>query len=75
MTNNEYMGKGSQYVMNTYGRFPIALVKGKGTYVWDANGKQYLDFVSGIAVCSLGHCHDELIQVIREQSNTPVACI
>ncbi|NLB87700.1 MAG: acetylornithine transaminase [Syntrophomonadaceae bacterium] len=69
MTNNEYMGKGSQYVMNTYGRFPIALVKGKGTYVWDANGKQYLDFVSGIAVCSLGHCNEELINVIREQSN------
>lgn len=70
MTNNEYMGKGNQYVMNTYGRFPIALVKGKGTYVWDANGKQYLDFVSGIAVCSLGHCHEELIQVIKEQANS-----
>ncbi len=69
MTNNEYMGKGSQFVMNTYGRFPLALVKGKGTYVWDANGKQYLDFVSGIAVCSLGHCHDELIKVIKEQAN------
>lgn len=70
MTNNEYMGKGSQFVMNTYGRFPIALVKGKGTYVWDANGKQYLDFVSGIAVCSLGHCHEELIKVIKEQANS-----
>lgn len=64
------MGKGSQFVMNTYGRFPIALVKGKGTYVWDANGKQYLDFVSGIAVCSLGHCHEELIKVIKEQANS-----
>lgn len=54
--------------MNTYGRFPIALVKGKGSYVWDADGKQYLDFVGGIAVCALGHCHDELQKVIREQA-------
>lgn len=64
------MGKGNQFVMNTYSRFPIALVKGKGTYVWDANGKQYLDFVSGIAVCSLGHCHEELVKVIKEQANS-----
>ena len=55
--------------MNTYGRFPLALVKGQGTYVWDANNKQYLDFVSGIAVCSLGHCNDELVSVIKEQAN------
>ncbi|HZK42927.1 MAG TPA: acetylornithine transaminase [Syntrophomonadaceae bacterium] len=69
MSNNEYIDKGNEYVMNTYGRFPLSLVKGKGTYVWDADGKQYLDFVSGIAVCSLGHCHEELVQVIQEQSN------
>ncbi len=69
MTNKDYMEKGQTYVMNTYGRFPLALVKGQGTYVWDANNKQYLDFVSGIAVCSLGHCNDELVAVIKEQAN------
>lgn len=69
MTNKDYMEKGQTYVMNTYGRFPLALVKGQGTYVWDANNKQYLDFVSGIAVCSLGHCNDELVSVIKEQAN------
>lgn len=68
MTNNEIMSRGQEVVMNTYGRFPIALVKGKGSYVWDANGKQYLDFVGGIAVCDLGHCPDELQQVIKEQA-------
>lgn len=68
MTNNEIAGKGQEFVMNNYGRFPLAPVKGKGSYLWDANGKQYLDFVGGIAVCILGHCHDELINVLQEQS-------
>lgn len=68
MTNNEIISRGQEVVMNTYGRFPIALVKGKGSYVWDASGKQYLDFVAGIAVCALGHCHTEMQQVVKEQA-------
>jgi predicted acetylornithine/succinylornithine family transaminase len=64
------MTKGQEFVMNTYGRFPIAPVKGKGSYVWDANGKQYLDFISGIAVCGLGHCHPELVKVLKDQVDT-----
>ncbi|MEN6324602.1 MAG: acetylornithine transaminase [Syntrophomonas sp.] len=70
MTNNDIMSKGQDFVMNTYGRFPIALVKGKGSYVWDASGKQYLDFVGGIAVCILGHCNDEITQALTEQAKT-----
>jgi predicted acetylornithine/succinylornithine family transaminase len=62
------MTKGQQYVMNTYGRFPISIVKGKGSYVWDANGKQYLDFLAGIAVCGLGHSNEELNRVLKEQT-------
>ncbi|HPF19762.1 MAG TPA: aspartate aminotransferase family protein [Syntrophomonas sp.] len=68
MTNKDIAERGQKVVMNTYGRFPIAPVKGKGSYVWDADGKQYLDFIGGIAVCALGHCHDELQQVIRQQA-------
>ncbi len=68
MTNNDIAKKGQQYVMNTYGRFPIAPIRGKGCYLWDADGKQYLDFVGGIAVCILGHCNDELIKALEEQS-------
>ncbi len=68
MTNNDIAQKGQQYVMNTYGRFPIAPVRGKGSYLWDADGKQYLDFVGGIAVCILGHCNDELIKALEVQS-------
>jgi acetylornithine/N-succinyldiaminopimelate aminotransferase len=70
VTNKEIMSKGQQFVMDTYGRFPIAPVKGRGSYVWDANGKQYLDFISGIAVCGLGHCHPELVKVLKEQVDT-----
>ena len=68
MTNKDIAERGQKVVMNTYARFPIAPVKGKGSYVWDADGKQYLDFIGGIAVCALGHCHDELQQVIRHQA-------
>jgi len=68
MANQDIVVKGQQYVMNTYGRFPIALVKGKGSYVWDADGKRYLDFIAGIAVCLLGHSNDDLNAVLQEQS-------
>ena len=68
MTNKDIAERGQKVVMNTYARFPIAPVKGKGSYVWDADGKQYLDFIGGIAVCALGHFHDELQQVLRQQA-------
>lgn len=68
MTNQDIAAKGQQYVMNTYARFPVALVRGKGSHVWDANGRQYLDFVAGIAVCLLGHSNQDLNAVLREQS-------
>lgn len=68
MSNQSIVETGQQYIMNTYGRFPISLVRGKGTYVWDADNKQYLDFVGGIATCCLGHCNDILIEVLNEQA-------
>jgi acetylornithine aminotransferase len=54
-------------VMNTYGRFPIAIERGKGCRLWDTTGKEYLDFVAGIATCTLGHAHPALIASITEQ--------
>jgi len=68
VTNNEIINKGQEYVMNTYGRFPIAPVKGKGSYIWDADGKQYLDFLGGIAVCVLGHSDDALQTALQKQA-------
>ncbi|NLW91376.1 MAG: aspartate aminotransferase family protein [Syntrophomonadaceae bacterium] len=69
MNNQDIMAKGQQYVMNTYGRFPIAPVKGQGTYLWDADGKQYLDFVGGIAVCALGHSPQILVEALNRQAH------
>lgn len=57
-----------KHVAQTYGRYPIALVRGKGTKVWDKDGKQYLDFVSGLAVDSLGHCHPAVVSAIKNQA-------
>ncbi len=68
MTNTEIINKGQEYVMNTYGRFPIAPVKGQGSYVWDADGKQYLDFLGGIAVCVLGHCDEGMQAAVQAQA-------
>ncbi|MDI6796760.1 MAG: acetylornithine transaminase [Desulfatibacillaceae bacterium] len=55
---------------NTYSRQPLCLVKGKGATVWDDNGKAYTDFLAGIAVVSLGHCHDGVAKAICEQAQT-----
>lgn len=55
-------------LFKNYARRPIAIEKGKGTIVYDTNGKRYLDFTSGIAVCNLGHANDVLVKALQEQS-------
>ena len=57
-----------QHVLPTYGRFPLVPVRGEGCRLWDDTGKSYLDFCTGIAVCSLGHCHPRVVAAIREQA-------
>ena len=68
MTNQEIIALTGKYVANTYTRYPIALVRGEGCRVWDADGKAYLDFVAGIAVCALGHSHPRLVKAITAQA-------
>lgn len=58
----------SQHVLPTYGRFPLVPVRGEGCRLWDESGKCYLDFCTGIAVCSLGHCHPRVVAAICEQA-------
>jgi predicted acetylornithine/succinylornithine family transaminase len=58
------------YVLPTYGRFPLVPVRGEGVRLWDENDRSYLDFCTGIAVCSLGHAHPRLTQAIRDQAGT-----
>lgn len=67
MSENEIKALADENIMNTYRRFPIVLVKGAGAKVWDINGREYLDFVAGIAVCNLGHSHPRVIDALKEQ--------
>src|SRR5574341_412914 len=67
---HELMAASAKYLANTYSRFPIVLVKGQGVRLWDSDGKEYLDFVGGIAVDALGHCHPRMIAAIRAQAET-----
>lgn len=55
-------------LMNTYARLPVTFVKGEGVWLWDDQGERYLDALSGVAVCGLGHCHPRLTQAICEQA-------
>ncbi|MDB1805628.1 aminotransferase class III-fold pyridoxal phosphate-dependent enzyme [Eggerthella lenta] len=62
----------STYVMGTYARKPVELVRGRGMQVEDSEGRTYLDFVSGVGAVSLGHCHPALVSAIEEQASTLV---
>jgi len=55
------------YVVPTYARFPLELARGAGAWVWDEEGRKYLDFGAGIAVCSIGHCHPRVVEVMTRQ--------
>ncbi len=70
MSNQEIMALTEKAVMNTYARLPLALVKGKGMRVWDGDGRQYLDFIAGIATVNLGHCHPAVVEAIKTQAET-----
>lgn len=61
-------------LMSNYGRFPVTLVKGKGSYVWDDKGNQFLDFTSGIATCNLGHVPEQVKVKLQEQLDSLWHC-
>jgi acetylornithine/N-succinyldiaminopimelate aminotransferase len=66
--NAELTARGEAVFAGTYSRFPVAVVKGEGCRLWDADGREYLDFLAGIAVCSLGHCHPAVTEAICAQA-------
>jgi acetylornithine/N-succinyldiaminopimelate aminotransferase len=66
--NNDLMSTNDTVFVNNYIRYPAAMVKGRGCRLFDEKGKQYLDFLSGIAVCSLGHCHPQVTEAICRQA-------
>ncbi len=57
-----------RYLMRTYRRGAVDFVRGEGPLLWDAEGREYLDFLTGISVCSLGHCHPAVVAAVREQA-------
>lgn len=74
MNNAEIKALGEKYLINSYARAGFAPVRGEGVRVWDADGREYLDFVSGIAVNALGHSHPALVAAIGEQAGRLIHC-
>ena len=72
MSNADWADRGNKVFIGTYNRFPAAMVRGRGCRLWDADGREYLDFLAGIAVCSLGHCHPQVSAAISRQAQTLV---
>lgn len=68
MDSNQIKNTADNYIIPSYNRIPLSLIKGKGAYLWDVNNKKYLDFVSGLAVTNLGHCHPEVVKAAQEQA-------
>ena len=66
--NKEFKERADKVFIGTYARYPAAMIKGAGCRLIDADGREYLDFLSGIAVCALGHCHPAVTEAIRRQA-------
>src|SRR3954466_13610915 len=63
-----------EYLLQNYARYPLVLRRGKGAYVYDLDGKRYLDFIAGIGVNALGHAHPRIVKLIREQAALLIHC-
>ncbi|WP_243372082.1 acetylornithine transaminase [Geotalea sp. SG265] len=74
MNAQQWIAKGDKYIMKTYGRYPLVPVRGEGCRVWDADGKRYLDFLAGIAVNNLGHCHPKVVAALQKQAGELIHC-
>jgi len=68
MITADLIKESHQYIMNTYARQPLVLVKGRGASVFDSEGKEYLDFVCGVATCNLGHCNQRVVVALQKQA-------
>ncbi|HEX5761565.1 MAG TPA: acetylornithine/succinylornithine family transaminase [Solirubrobacterales bacterium] len=68
MNLTDLRGLEERYLMRTYRRGAVEFVRGEGAVLWDAEGREYLDFLAGISVCSVGHCHPAVVEAVREQA-------
>lgn len=74
MKNQQWVERSDKVIMKTYGRYPIVPVRGEGCRLWDADGKEYLDFLAGVAVNNLGHCHPKVVKAIQDQASILIHC-
>jgi acetylornithine/N-succinyldiaminopimelate aminotransferase len=74
MNSQQWIEKSNKYIMKTYGRYPIVPVRGEGCRLWDADGKEYLDFLGGVAVNNLGHCHPKVVAALQKQAAELIHC-
>jgi predicted acetylornithine/succinylornithine family transaminase len=68
MSNAEVVAQGQQVLIQNYSRYPVAMVRGSGSRLWDADGKEYIDLFAGFGAAILGHCHPELVRAATEQA-------
>jgi len=74
MNSADWIAKADKYIMKTYGRYPLVPVKGEGCLLWDADGNRYLDFLAGVAVNNLGHCHPKVVEALQKQAAELIHC-
>ena len=72
--SQHWIDRGNAHIAKTYGRYPIVAVRGEGCRLFDADGKDYLDFVAGVAVNNLGHCHPKVVEALTEQAKRLLHC-
>jgi acetylornithine/N-succinyldiaminopimelate aminotransferase len=72
--SQEWIKRADKHVMKTYGRYPIVAERGEGCRLWDVDGKAFLDFLAGVAVNNLGHCHPKVVEALREQAGRLLHC-
>src|SRR5437763_3865380 len=65
---DEIIQRERYFLLQTYNRYPVVMDRGKGVYLYDIDGKKYLDFVSGLGVNALGHAHPRIVKTIRDQA-------
>lgn len=74
MNEKEIMNIESRYMANVFSKKPVVLTKGKGTLVWDINGKEYIDCTSSYGVALLGHCHPKVVAAVQAQAEQLISC-
>ncbi len=73
-SSQEWIDRGEACITRTYGRYPLVAVKGEGSRLWDVDGKSYLDFLAGVAVNNIGHCHPKVVAALQEQAEKLLHC-